>query len=392
MVLNYFENDYYSSSGYPSSMGKFNFMRLVYHSAKADDIIRNSLMLSDAKSYFFANIDNFFTVDEFVAKLAEYAHGNYVSYYNLGATKVTVYVDYDEDGKADEIEVGSELEGLVEELLQKVNEYILKSKDNYTTALSSFISEYKGTERFGDDTNPTKTEYLWAKYRKAGIVVASETLTATADSKLTDDVVDLIKKYYNDETIMDLELGLVSEVVSNEIFFDDNKCSSLIVTSGTLRTSAKFDDEEAIEKMYTNIPSIYNEAFVETILTKDDFANEEANAKLIKAYLYDYLLFQSVSSLPTSTTSALGAYLLPLLQRYVSGTSQQIIIKNTLGTVTFDYTEACHVGLDEAFDTAFTRADFANERYVILERQYDEYEEAYENWWNTFYTGLKEAK
>ena len=37
-----FANNYYSQSGYPASMGKYNFLMLYFHTADIDKIIDDS--------------------------------------------------------------------------------------------------------------------------------------------------------------------------------------------------------------------------------------------------------------------------------------------------------------------------------------------------------------
>lgn len=392
MLLTYFANDYYSSSGYPSTLGKYKFLRLIYRSANMDEIIHDVLMLSDAKSMFFRDYTKFFTEEEFLNKLVAYAHESYTDFYQLTATKINVYADHNEDGKNDTIE--GEISTLANELMEMILDYVKRSTSSYSSAISSFISEYNATDRFGEEDNPTANETKWAKYRQAGLYVTTESLSSiNKDSEIDETTKEMIEELYADETVMDPDYGFISSFLTSKIYLaDDNtNVSTLLVTGGTMRQSAKYEDEELIKKLYSTIPTIFLNKLVVTNLTKEDFANDEVNKNLVKAYLYDYYLNSSVESLPSSTLSALSTYVLPLIQRYASTASHLVITQNTLGEITFNYNAKCTCG-NEEFNNGYSRSQYLNDYIEYQKVLLDDYKEVYPTWWNTMYGQLKEAK
>lgn len=391
VLLNYFSNDYYSSSGYPATVGKFKFLRLIYHTANMDEIIHNVLMLNEAKNIFFSNYQNFFNEDEFLNNLVAYAHQAYEDYYSLNATKIKIYTDHNEDGKADDLDQESPLYPLALDLMNEVLDYASRSSSAYQTAITGFITEYNNTNRYADATNPTSSEYKWALYRQNGLYITTEALTSiTADSDLDIETIERVHDLYNQESIMNPENGFVSNVLTSDSYLASNNLTTLLLTGGTNRTSAKYDDEEMIEKLYSEIPTIYQDKLIINNLTKEDFANDEANKNLVKVYLYDYLLSSSVTSLPASTTSALNAYLLPLIQRYTSTVSQFIMMENTLGALTFNYSAACTCG-NEAYNNAYTRTNSVENYVQYLIDSLTDFNDKYPTWWDNMYTAIKGA-
>ena len=57
-VLLNFANDGYSSSGYPSSIGKYNFLMLYFHSANVNEIIDNYYMVQLASAKLLTDYSN----------------------------------------------------------------------------------------------------------------------------------------------------------------------------------------------------------------------------------------------------------------------------------------------------------------------------------------------
>ena len=93
LMLYYFANDYYSSSGYPSTIGKYDFMMLYFGTADVELAI-DFLMVSDAMNAYFSDFTSrgFASSDNFYSKLKEYALGTYNDFYSLTVSGLTVYV------------------------------------------------------------------------------------------------------------------------------------------------------------------------------------------------------------------------------------------------------------------------------------------------------------
>ena len=335
MMLYYFQNDYYTSYGYQSTMGKYNFLMAIYHSAVSDEIIRDNMMVSDAKSAYFRDYTHTFSTEEFTNKLVEYLNASYDEYYSMGATQINIYVDYDEDDEADEITTESAAYPLMQSLMNEVVKYVNTSTEAFSSAISSFISDYKATARF-EDTNPTTNESKWAKYRSAGLYVSTSSVSASNETKLNSELQALIEKYYNDQTVVDSELGLTSNVLTSEAFLDENNYSKLLLSSASLKVDATFDDEDKFNELYKLIPTSFNDKLIEESFTLEDYNQKQACLKAITIYIHDYLLLGDVNSLPAEVVNYLDTYLLPLLTRYTSSASQYTIMNNVLSGITYN--------------------------------------------------------
>jgi len=378
-MLYYFSNDYYSSYGYSSTLGKYRFLMLLYHSSKSDEIIRNNMMVQDAKSKFLNNFENFFTESEFLGKLKLFSEKSYNDYYSMGATQIQIYVDYDEDDEPDAL--NAEISLKCGELMNEIIDYVNSSTDAYSTALSNFISEYNATARVDDNnhTNPTTNEYNWASYRAKGLYVKTSTLSGLANDSDNDEaLLNIVKTYYENDLFVKTDLGLTSNVLTSENFELDNYYSKLLLTSATLRENAKyeFEDAEEFEDLYKQLRTAFNDYLLVYNFEKADFETTTPSDKVILAYMYEYLLLGSVTSLPDTVDAYLDAYFLPLLTKYSSSASQYTIMKNVLGTITF------------AKDND-ARNNMLKLYIESNQRQSDNYTNQYATWWTTLYGPLK---
>ena len=191
-MLYYFANDYYSSNGYPSTIGKHTFMKLYFGTANVDEAVRDTLMVSDAMNAFFSDFtEHGFTGDVFYENLVNYANGVYDKYYSLTATGLKVYVDFDEDGEADKLDPTSDAEiiALAEELLEKAYDVVAHSHTDYATAVSNVVTDYKESTRTVNAENETTPEYNWAKYRFAGLYLETTEIGEVTNSTTTVDAV-----------------------------------------------------------------------------------------------------------------------------------------------------------------------------------------------------------
>ena len=372
LMLNYFANGYYSSYGYDSTLGKFNFLRLLYQSTDTKDIVYNHMMVSDAKSKYFADFTKLFDENNFLAKMKQFEEQSYNDYYNLSATQIKIYTDIDEDGKADELDENSTLYAKAQEFLDEVIKQIGRSTSSYTDALSAIISTYNKTSRYDDGASEIEDEYLWAKYRKLGFCIETGSISVSNSSENDEVLMNLIETYYKNE--MDPELGLTTNVLTSDKFLLDDNLSLLLLTSGTTKTSAKYEEQELIDKLYKDIPTIFGSKMV--LISNIDYADDKASLEALKVYVYDYLTLGEVNSLPAETDSYLDAYLLPLLQRYASSANQSVISLHVLGTITFANNNA-------------ERNETLNNNIEISKRSLDSYTDKYAYWWNFMESEVK---
>ena len=385
-MLYYFANDYYAGSGYPSTIGKYNFMKLYFRTSVVEDAVKDVLMLTDAKSAFIADFaEHGFADDSFYTSLLGYANTDRTEYYSLTASSLKVSIDKDEDGEADEL-VGKDLEN-AKLLLEKARNEIANSSESFSNALNTVVSNFNASSRIVDNAaNPTTPEAKWASFRETGLSLEVVSIgeinktTKTADEAVT----NRIKELY--PTLVDTKLGFTSAYLDTEYLNTENSVSLLLVTAGALPTSAKYENEENAD-LYKNISVVINENLVK--FENLDYTKDEITLNQVKIYVAEYVMLGDVYSLPTSTTTALDTYLLPLISKYTSSASQMLIIDNAIGTITFK-DDAAKVAstFNEAFINDYSRSSFYETYKNINIKTADAYEETpYANWWTNMYKG-----
>ena len=350
LMLYYFANDYYAQSGYPSSIGKYNFMMLYYGTANVDEVVKDFLMVSDATNKFFNDFakDN----NEFYTSLLDYATKTYSDFYSLTVSGLTVYVDRDEDGVADEI-TDSNVLTKANELLEVAYDYVTNSNAAYSTALNNVVSAFNSSSRI-ESTNPTSPEYDWAAYRSLGLHIEVSSFGTFTDTTVTKEeaIKNRVAELY--DVVVDSKLGFTSAYLDSETLeTSDNKLTKLLVTAGALPTSAKYETENEEEsKLYESVNVIINDKKETINLT---YTTDEITLAQVKVYVAEHLLLGDVYSLPATTIAALDAYLLPLINKYTGSASQMTLTNNTLGTITFSYNGTLSDSFNEAFTKDYSR-------------------------------------
>ena len=367
MMLYYFANDYYSGSGYPSTIGKYNFMKLYFKTSVVEDAVKDVLMLSDAKNAFISDFAaHGFANDEFYSALLSYANTDRSEYYSLTTSSLKVFVDKNEDGEADEL-TGTDLDK-ANELLAAARKEIANSSEKLANALNNVVSEFNSSSRIVEnEENKTTAESKWAEYRALGlnleVVSVGEINNSTENAKL----------------------GFTSAYLDTEFLNTENSLSLLLVTAGALPTSAKYENEEN-EDLYKDITVVINDKlqkFEGLQYTTDTITLEQ-----VKVYVSEYVMFGDVYSLPTTTTTALDTYLLPLISKYTTSASQMLIIGNALGTITFKDDKAAVASTFNAdFIKDYSRSSFFETYKSTSIKAADGYKEPTNNWWNEMYKG-----
>ena len=396
LMLYYFSNDYYAGSGYPSSIGKYNFMMLYYGTANVEEVVYDYLMVSDATNAYFSDFTNrgFASTDEFYSNLVTYAEDTYKDFFSLNVSGLTVYADKDEDGEADDI---TSVENEAKELLTVALQEVKNSHTDYSTALNNIVSDYNSSSRSEDEANnPTTPESKWAKYRKLGLhikVSNYSTITNTTDG-VDEGIVNRTKALY--PTAVDSVLGFTSAVLDEELITTkDNEVTTLLITGGSKPTSAVFKSEDdEVNDLYDSIKVVINN---EKDVIDVKYDTEMVNLNQVKVYVSEYVLLGDVYSLPSTTNAALDAYILPLITKYTGSASQQKIVAAKfaeLGALKFDYETDLSVEANPEFNSAFIadynnkdRAGFLEKYNTILQDSEDGYDPQQENWWTTMYKG-----
>lgn len=347
-TLTYFANDYYSSYGYPASIGKYNFMKNFYRTAVVDEAIEY-LMLQDAKREFFLDID-----DSFYTEMLGFTNAAYDNYYSLTVSNILVYVDMDEDGTPDADWFTTDDEGylsssseyvlsatakqtLAKNLIEDIITYAYNSTDGLVTTFSNVVEEYNNSTRIEPSSDAALSgsiEALWAKYRKHGLYISTNDLGEFSNTTVDQDaeIKAIVENLYEDsEIIMNNSFtgATLIEGTSNYIN-NEQGVNLLLVTSGNGTTDIDFENED--EEIYTNVPIKIGDEYkiYESLVS----TSEKANEVQVEVYCREYFTNGSSTSLSSSATAYLDTYLNPVLTKFNSEVVQLMIIFSTLDTIT----------------------------------------------------------
>jgi len=395
-----FAQDQYSSYGYSSSMGKYNFMLLFFHEDNVDDIINNYFRVSAAENKL---LNDYNTNEKLITDIfVDYAKQAYDKYFKMSASDLLVYADRDEDGNPDvDFDWDTAVNGqvpsdLAKELIEKVNTLVSHSTSDAATALTEIVDEFNSSSRFENDTNennPTLPETTWAKYRRAGLYIKINTLTDITNTSTEDTVESSVQKVMHDiYNASDFNIGntFPDEYIysngSEHSFSSENGFNYLVVTQATAPASAKFEDDDE-SSLYNNIPVIFNDKteIIPNLLNDNNYANENQ----IKLYLYRYISANATDLTPTDVTTALEAFVKPVYTRYSGEVSHVAHIINFIdnnedfnGSVAYDSSVAEHA----------KKLSEINQLTLDSYQNDDELSNIFVGWWdtlNTLYGGTK---
>ncbi len=353
MLLN-FANGAYEQSGYASTVGKYNFLMMYFHSADVDTIIDNYYRVQYASSKLLTN----YASDNLVQFLMNYTTEAYIHYFNLGATRLLVYFDADDDGEADEVDdwynhvitaeetneaafIGKTREYVAKSLVYDVYKKVCSSTSAHTDALTSLVTEINSTAKIKYEENPIESENQWSKYRHLGLLVKTEDITVTNSSVDVDFAIkqrlydyarghddDGTKsyQYFINETAPTAYIESLTDesVNNNDIVRSEDGYNLLVVTKGTSSPSAKWESKDDDVKILMGITLKYNDEYV----TIPDVYNDvhTLSKDQIKLYILDYVVNGSSTLSPSEISDSISTFLAPAVTRYTASETQRIIL------------------------------------------------------------------
>lgn len=421
-LLYNFANDGLSSNGYPSSIGKYNFLMQYFHSANVNEIIDNYYRVQIASTSLLTD----YTKDELINFFGDYSSDLYDDFFEITSTRLVVYFDGDDDGYADDVnewkdivinDASSEFDGQTFEYAAKHLVYTIYNKlaastKTHTDYLTTLVSEINDTAKAVYVSNPIAAENVWAKYRHLGLCVKTEDVTAKNTvtsidfnlkerlynySKGSGDIVDddgnvietvNYQYFINDTTpscyIEPLDDALAINTNNNYIVESNDGYNLLLVTAGTAKVSAEFKESDNQEGLLNNIVIKYNDNYV-TIPNVFN-SDKKLNNNQIKLYILDNYVNGSSTLAPASLSSAYDTFLSPIYSRYSSSETQRIILLSFIrssinkdsSTSLFDvikYTNEDYNGVDGSFAKIIR----------INERSADSYNDIYDDPTGTLY-------
>ena len=443
-VLTSFSNDGFSSYGYSSSIGKYNFMMVYYHSSSVDEIINDVYRVNGASSLL---INNYTSDTALIDLLTKYCEQAYKNTFTVSATNLNVYVDMDEDGSADTdfdwetkytLSDGSETtyKALAQELINQFIKLLQNGSDTYSDNLSTLVDEYTSAGRFttGYDTeiqytdekeqdewnySPAEAETYWAKFKRAGLYVKTDEYDSVTNSTDYATVPTALKAELSD--IYSREDFIINSTAPSEYLdtkpYDNGEglttkygYNLLVVTSATVNASAKFEQTDDVNKVYTNLYYYYHEkkAYVADLYNSNDYLN----ANQVKAYILEYADNSTSNTLPSDISDALSNFLSSVYTKYTGDVTQKEILiswcENQTNS-TFTYTNSMNEKDKNSYEfkdgTSTTYAerlskvrqinkDQADDYYSLkdFDTNYDGHSTVYDNWWTDLDNYIKGNK
>lgn len=321
-----FASDYFAQSGYPSTLGKYNFLMLYFHTADVEEIINNQYRISDASNKLLTNYNS----DALLSFFKDYADSIYDNYFSITGKRLVVYLDADDDGEKDDVTTWTSYQKeLAQELVLNILNKVSSLSGSHATALTDIVSEINNSARAKFEDNPIAPENEWAIYRKHGLNVALEDVTATNDTtnidfSLKQRLYDIYKS--DDFSVNDTAQTEYLEKLESkdDVLVTEDGYNLLLVTSATFKNSAEFDEEDDKLGLYENISIYYNEEYVNI----NNVYNTEEKLTLdqIKLYVLEYVSLGTNNLSPTTYATATSSYLSPVLTRFTGNETQRDII------------------------------------------------------------------
>lgn len=363
LLLSYFANG--GLSGYSSSLGKYNFLKLYFHTTDINEIIDNTYRVSDASAKI---LTNYASNDAFYDLLQSYAKSSYDKSFTSTAKRVLVYVDMDEDGVEDtDFDWSTTVKGTTQtykdvavELLNKIITRLENSTDPDAT-LTDLITEIQKCQRFtngidewtGSNTeyDPTEPESRWAKYKRAGLYISSQeyasvgisTQESSTDSSVPSDIVkERIKDLYAAIKQFDTFPGVYVDDAdyrgaSPAGFMDGDKgYALLVVTSCSKKSSAEFKPTDDANRRFQDIVIEYDDV-IKNISNIYNDSKSEATKDQIILFVYEYLNYSTSEFFPASVQAYITDYIMPVYQRYTDSTTQRELLFDKMLGSTIDF-------------------------------------------------------
>lgn len=381
-VLAAFSNDYYSSSGYSSSLGKYNFMMLYFHSVDINFIVNEVYRVNGAAAKILTNYNSDILLNFFKS----YSDNIYNNYFSIAGKRLVVYLDANDDGEKDDVTDWTESQKtLAKELVHKVYNEVSSTTGTHADALSTIVTEINESARAKFENNPIAPENKWAEYRKAGLNVELEDIEATNDTtsldfKLKQRMLDIYNSpsfAINNTTPTEYMEDLQDS--NTEILETKDGYNLLLITSADFQTSAEFKEEDDKLGVFKDLSVYYNEEYCNI----GDIYNEGKllTIEQIRLYVLEYVTSSTSNLSPSAISSALESFLSPVVTRYTADETQRdvliYLIETKSGKLNFagDNAERYQRILDINHQTA---DDYIS---IYFEEDSTNTLKTYENWW-----------
>ncbi|MCM1131630.1 MAG: hypothetical protein NC310_01050 [Roseburia sp.] len=376
-----FSNDYYSSSGYSSSIGKYNFMMLYFHSVDINNIINDTYRVNGAAAKLLTNYNS----NQLLEFFKSYSDNIYNNYFSISGKRLVVYRDADDDSEKDDVSDWQENQKtLAQKLIRQIYNEVASTTGAHADALSSIVTEINESARAKFENNPIAPENKWAEYRKAGLNVEMEDITAdnsttSLDFSLKARLLEIFKSAsYSINNTTPTEYMEDLQDSNTEILETKDGYNLLLITSADFQTSAEFKEDDDKLEVFKDISIYYNEEYhqIGSVYNTGKLLTIEQ----IRLYTLEYVTSSTSNLSPTSISSALSSFLSPVITRYTGNETQRDIviylIETKAGKLNFGDNENRY---QKTLDINHSSAD----DYISIYFDQDPTNTltTYENWW-----------
>lgn len=244
--------------------------------------------------------------------------------------------------------------------------------------------------------NPIAPENKWSNYRRAGLMVELEEVSAsndttTIDFKLKQRMFDIFNSPYfaieNNTTPTEFLEDInnpdyVASLKNNEkILETEDGYNLLLITSADYQTSAEFKEEDDTLGLYKDISVYYNEKWqtIGSIYNE----NKTLTKEQIRLYVLEYVTTSASNLSPSALSSAYSAFLTPVISRFTGTETQREIVayfieqRNNIDSIDF-------IGQNDKYQKIIEINHRSADNYI-----FNYYEEdttntlkTYEQWWD----------
>lgn len=380
-VLAAFSNDYYASSGYSSTIGKYNFMMLYFHSVDINYIVNEIYRVNGAAAKLLTDYNS----NKLLEFFKSYSDNIYNNYFSISGKRLIVYLDADDDSKKDDVtDWREDQKVLAQKLIRQIYNEVASTTGSHADALSSIVTEINESARAKFENNPIAPENKWAEFRKAGLNVEMEDISAnnsttSLDFALKARLLEIFKSSsYSINNTTPTEYMEDLQDTNTEILQTKDGYNLLLITSADFQTSAEFKEEDDKLGVFKDLSVYYNEEYQQV----GSVYNEEKllTIEQIRLYVLEYVSTQTSNLSPSAISSALSSFLSPVVTRYTANETQRdvviYLIETKAGVLNFGDNQA---RFQKILEINHNSAD----EYISIYFEEDSTNTltTYENWW-----------
>lgn len=380
-VLAAFSNDYYASSGYSSTIGKYNFMMLYFHSVDINYIVNEIYRVNGAAAKLLTDYNS----NKLLEFFKSYSDNIYNNYFSISGKRLIVYLDADDDSKKDDVtDWREDQKVLAQKLIRQIYNEVASTTGSHADALSSIVTEINESARAKFENNPIAPENKWAEYRKAGLNVEMEDISAnnsttSLDFALKARLLEIFKSSsYSINNTTPTEYMEDLQDTNTEILQTKDGYNLLLITSADFQTSAEFKEEDDKLGVFKDLSVYYNEEYQQVGSVYND--DKLLTIEQIRLYVLEYVSTQTSNLSPSAISSALSSFLSPVVTRYTANETQRdvviYLIETKAGVLNFEDNQA---RFQKILEINHNSAD----EYISIYFEEDSTNTltTYENWW-----------